>query len=263
MVTTGGTIEATFNQEGVLSPQQNRLSAFIKSKFDNPDTKIVYMPACTIDSSDLTFAKMKAVIEKVKECFEHIDPNSNVEVDTAFDENVRIIYTDPFKTEEQYRKEMEGASAVIFAGYGGGNINIDEGSGFSPLQLIKEKSHEMPMVLTSQVALGPADFIYENAWEAVKAGAISGVDLSIPEIQMRLAYLLGHRQQIEVYCQSHGTAFMKVVEWLFMSGMKFRTHKSRRVYEELRGVAFDRRDLLINYTFGESLAFFYMKNNCF
>ena len=194
VVTTGGTIEATFNQEGVLSPQQNRLSAFIKSKFDNPDTKIVYMPACTIDSSDLTFAKMKAVIEKVKECFEHIDPNSNVEVDTAFDENVRIIYTDPFKTEEQYRKEMEGASAVIFAGYGGGNINIDEGSGFSPLQLIKEKSHEMPMVLTSQVALGPADFIYENAWEAVKAGAISGVDLSIPEIQMRLAYLLGHRQ---------------------------------------------------------------------
>ena len=253
VITTGGTIESTFNQQGVLSPQQNRLSSFIKSKFDNPNTNIVYVPACTIDSSDLTFAKMKAVIGKVKECFEHIDPNSNVEVDTAFDENVRIIYTDPFKTEEQYRKEMEGASAVIFAGYGGGNINIDEGSGFSPLQLIREKSKEMPIVLTSQVALGPADFIYENAWEAVKAGAISGVDLSIPEIQMRLAYLLGHRQQMEAYCQSHGTAFMKVLEWLFMSGMKFRTHKSRRKYEELRGVVFDRRDLLINYTFGESL----------
>lgn len=255
VITTGGTIESTFNSDGVLSPQQNRLSDFIKSKFDNPDTKIVYVPACTIDSSDLTFAKMKAVIGKVKECFEHIDPSANVEVDMAFDENVRILYTDPFKTEEQYRKEMEGASAVIFAGYGGGNINIDEGSGFSPLQLVKEKSHEMPMVLTSQVALGPADFIYENAWEAVKAGAISGVDLSIPEIQMRLAYLLGHRQQMEAYCQSHGTAFMKVVEWLFMSGMKFRTHKSRRVYEELRGVAFDRRDLLINYAFEESLGF--------
>jgi len=253
VVTTGGTIEATFNQEGVLSPQQNRLSAFIKSKFDSPDTKIVYVPACTIDSSDLTFAKIKAVIVKVKECFDHIDPNAKVEVDMAFDENVRIIYTDPFKTEEQYRKELEGASAVIFAGYGGGNINIDEGSGFSPLQLIREKSKEMPIVLTSQVALGPADFIYENAWEAVKAGAISGVDLSIPEIQMRLAYLLGHRQQMEAYCQSHNTAFMKVVEWLFMSGMKFRTHKSRRKYEELRGVAFDRRDLLINYTFEESL----------
>ena len=253
VITTGGTIESTFNQQGVLSPQQNRLSSFIKSKFDNPNTNIVYVPACTIDSSDLTFAKMKAVIGKVKECFEHIDPNSNVEVDTAFNENVRIIYTDPFKTEEQYRKEMEGASAVIFAGYGGGNINIDEVSGFSPLQLIREKSKEMPIVLTSQVALGPADFIYENAWEAVKAGAISGVDLSIPEIQMRLAYLLGHRQQMEAYCQSHNTAFMKVLEWLFMSGMKFRTHKSRRVYEELRGVAFDRRDLLINYTFEESL----------
>ncbi|MBQ3732333.1 MAG: hypothetical protein II859_00045 [Bacteroidales bacterium] len=55
--------------------------------------------------------------------------------------------------------------------------------------------------------------------------------------------------------RSHGTAFMKVVEWLFLSGMKFRTHKSRRKYEELRGVAFDRRDLLIDYTFEESLGF--------
>ena len=256
VVTTGGTIEATFNNKGVLSPQQNRLSSFIQSKFDNPNTNIVYMPACTIDSSDLTFAKMKAVIEKVRECFEHIDPNSKVKVDMAFDENVRIIYTDPFKTEEQYRREMEGASAVIFAGYGGGNINIDEGSGFSPLSLIREKSGKMPIVLTSQVALGPADFIYENAWEAIEAGAISGVDLSIPEIQMRLAYLMGHRQQIEEYCASHHADFMKVVEWLFMSGMKFRTNRSRRKYETERGVQFDKSDLLINFTFERSLGFY-------
>ena len=256
VVTTGGTIEATFNQEGVLSPQQNRLSSFIKSKFDNPDTKIVYVSACTIDSSDLTFVKMKAVIGKVKECFEHIAPNLEVKVDMAFDENVRVIYTDPFKTEEQYRKEIEGASAVIFAGYGGGNINIDENSGFSPLPLIREMSGKMPIVLTSQVALGPADFIYKNAWEAIKAGAISGVDLSIPEIQMRLAYLMGHRQQIEEYCASHHADFMKVVEWLFMSGMKFRTNRSRRKYEAERGVQFDKSDLLINFTFERSLGFY-------
>lgn len=253
VVTTGGTIESTFNSEGVLSPQQNRLSSFIKSKFDNPDTKIVYMPACTIDSSDLTFEKMKAVIKTVKACFDLMDPRPESEIDMCFDENVRIIYTDPFKTEEHYRKEMEGASAVIIAGYGGGNVNIDNGSGFSPLELIREKSKEMPIVLTSQVALGPADFVYENAWEAVKAGAISGVDLSIPEIQIRLSYLMGHRQQIEAYCQTHGKTFMEVVEWLFMSGMKFRTRRSRRKYEELKGVAFDKRDLLINYSMEESL----------
>jgi L-asparaginase/Glu-tRNA(Gln) amidotransferase subunit D len=255
VVTTGGTIESTFNGEGVLSPQQNRLSEFIKSKFDNPDTRIIYVPACTIDSSDLTFEKMRAVINKVKECFDNMSL-SDAEVDLDFDENVRILYTDPFKTEAQYRKEMEGASAVILAGYGGGNINIDDGSGFSPLQLIREKSKEMPILLTSQVALGPADFIYENAWEAVKAGAISGVDLSIPEIQIRLAYLMGHRRQIESYCQTHGKTFMEVVEWLFLSGMKFRTHRSRRKYEELRGVAFDKRDLLIDYTMEESLHVF-------
>lgn len=256
VVTTGGTIESTFNENGVLSPQQDRLSKFIMTKFDNPDTKIVYVPACIIDSSDLTFAKMEAVIKKVKECFDKIDPNSEAFIDLAFDGNVRIIYTDPFKTEEQYQKEIEGASAIVIAGYGGGNVNIDRASGFSPLGLIKEISPEIPVVLTSQVALGPADFIYENAWEAVVGGAISGVDLSIPEIQMRLAYLMGHKVQIDDFCQSHTVAFKDVFEWLFMSGMRFRTHRSRRVYEELRKTTFDRKDLLINYTFEESLNFY-------
>lgn len=256
VITTGGTIESTFNANGVLSPQQDRLSKFIMTKFDNPDTKIIYVPACVIDSSDLTFAKMKAVIEKVKDCFDKIEPNSKADVDLAFDKHVRIIYTDPFKSEEQYRKEIDGASAVVIAGYGGGNVNIDGASGFSPLGIIKEISAEIPVVLTSQVALGPADFIYENAWEAITAGAISGVDLSIPEIQIRLAYLMGHRSQIEAYCHEHGVAFREVFEWLFMSGMKFRTHRSRRKYEELRGTKFDRKDLLINYTFIESLDFF-------
>jgi len=259
VITTGGTIESTFNENGVLSPQQDRLSKFIMTKFDNPDTKIIYVPACVIDSSDLTFAKMKAVIEKVKDCFDKINPNSKADVDFAFDKNVRIIYTDPFKSEEQYRKEIDGASAIVIAGYGGGNVNIDGASGYSPLRIIKEISEEKPVVLTSQVALGPADFIYENAWEAVVAGAISGVDLSIPEIQIRLSYLMGHKAQIDTYCQKHGTTFKEVFEWLFMSGMKFRTHRSRRKYEELRGTSFNRKDLLINYTFEESLSFYSKK----
>lgn len=259
VITTGGTIESTFNENGVLSPQQDRLSKFIMTKFDNPDTKIIYVPACVIDSSDLTFAKIESVINKVKECFDKIEPEAKADVDLAFDKNVRIIYTDPFKTEEQYRKEIEGASAIVIAGYGGGNVNIDGASGFSPLGIIKEIGSKIPVVLTSQVALGPADFIYENAWEAVVAGAISGVDLSIPEIQIRLAYLMGHKPQIDTYCQEHGATFMEVFEWLFMSGMKFRTHRSRRKYEQLRKTAFDRKDLLINYTFEQSLGCFNAK----
>ena len=153
VVTTGGTIESTFNESGVLSPQQNRLSAFIQSKFDNPDTKIVYMPACTIDSSDLTFDKMLAVIGEVGECFRLM--GVDIRIDAGFDKNVRIIYTDPFKTEAQYRKEMEGASAVIIAGYGGGNVNIDGGSGFSPLALIRESLARFPSYSHRKSPWGP------------------------------------------------------------------------------------------------------------
>ena len=85
---------------------------------------------------------------------------------------------------------------------------------------------------------------------------MSGVDLSIPEIQMRLSYLMGHRAQIEAFCQDNDTTFMDVVEWLFMSGMKFRTRRSRRMYENLRGTVFAEKDLLIDYTFEESLSFY-------
>ena len=206
-----------------------------------------------IFSSDLTFDRVRAIIEKVRECFCEIDPESGASVDLSFDSNVRIIFTDPFKRREQYLQEMEGASAVIIAGYGSGNINIDAG-GYSPLELIREKAATMPIVLTSQVALGPADFAYDNSWQAIKAGAISGVDMSIPEIQVRLAYIMGHRAQIEAFCAERAITPLQVIEQLFMSGVKFRTRKSREMYESLRGMHFCKEEILAGRTFTYSLA---------
>ena len=98
--------------------------------------------------------------------------------------------------------------------------------------------------------------VYDHIFKAVVAGSISGVDLSIPEIHICLSYLMGHKIQIEMYCLEHDSTFKEVFEWLFMSGMKFQTHRSRRKYMELRGTAFDRRDLLINYTLVKSLKFY-------
>ncbi|MBQ7195645.1 MAG: NAD(+) synthase [Bacteroidales bacterium] len=254
VITTGGTIESGYNSEGVLTPGHNRLQAYIQSRFEGHDTKVIFKPAFTIDSSDLTFDRVRAIIEKVRECFCEIDPESGVSVDLSFDSNVRIIFTDPFKRREHYLQEMEGASAVIIAGYGSGNINIDAPCGYSPLELIREKAATMPIVLTSQVALGPADFAYDNSWQAIKAGAISGVDMSIPEIQVRLAYIMGHMPQIEGFCSEHGVSPVRVVEQLFMSGVKFRTRKSREMYEALRGMSFCKEEILAGRTFAYSLA---------
>lgn len=254
VVTTGGTIESGYNSEGVLSPQQNKLSAYISSRFQGQNTEVVFKQACTIDSSDLTFDRIRSIIDKVSECFADSGHSEDASVDLSFDGDVRIIFTDPFKKREQYEQEMEGASAVIIAGYGAGNININDGSGFSPLELIREKAATMPIVLTSQVALGPADFAYDNSWQAIKAGAISGVDLSIPEIQVRLAYIMGHKSCIDEACARKGIAPEKMIEWLFLSGVKFRTHRSRQMYEELRGMCFCKEDMLTGHDFAQSLA---------
>ncbi len=253
LLTTGGTIAASYNDNNALAPTKtSMLESFIKEQLKDAVKEIEEREALIIDSSDLTMDKMMTIANKVVECA-HDNGYNETFADCNFDSNVRIIYTDPFKTIDDYRRESEGASAVILAGYGGGNINI-EGSNYSPLQLITELSEKnIPVVLTSQVALGPADFIYENARKAIEVGAISGVDLSLPEIQVRLSYLLGHKKEINKFVSLDKMTYLCVIESLFVSGMKFRTRKSQKMYCSLKGFTPCSEDLLINRTFKEAL----------
>ncbi|MFI3314779.1 MAG: asparaginase domain-containing protein [Rikenellaceae bacterium] len=256
LLTTGGTIAASYNDNSALAPDiaaASMLEHYIKEQLKDAVDTIVERKALIIDSSDLTMDKMKTIVDKVVECA-HKDGYKETFADCCFDSNVRIIYTDPFKSIEDYKRESSGASAVILAGYGGGNINIEK-SYYSPLKLIKELlGKDIPVVLTSQVALGPADFIYENARKAIEIGVISGVDLSLPEIQVRLSYLLGHKDEICKYAKLNKSTFLHVIESLFVSGMKFRTRKSQKMYCALKGFTPCEKDLLINKTFEEALA---------
>jgi L-asparaginase/Glu-tRNA(Gln) amidotransferase subunit D len=253
LVTTGGTIESSFNEEGVLVPGKNVLMGFIAQRFSSFFKEISQQPVFAIDSSDLTFDRMKQIALKVEECIRD-SGNYDAFADLNFSNNIKTIYTDPFKTTEQYIAEADGAEAVVIAGYGGGNITIDNYSENNIIPLIKElKTNNIPVVLTSQVALGPADFVYQNAWEAIKAGAISGVDLSIPEIQIRLSYLVGHKNQIKEAALSNNLEYSQLFESLFISGMKFRTQKSLNMYQKLKGFNAHPNDLLINFSFDESL----------
>lgn len=252
LITTGGTIESDYNEDGVLVPGQNHVLAYITRRFSNYFRELSQNPVFVIDSSDLTFNRMEMIARTVEKCLAETNPD--VFADLKFSPNIRIIYTDPFKTIDEYRCQAESAEGVILAGFGGGNINVDEKSGQSLLPLIKElSSKDIPVVLTSQVPVGPADFIYKNAHDAIKAGAISGVDLSVPEIQIRLSYLMGHKDEIRAFAQKAGTGFLHLLEWLFVSGMKFRTRKSLRMYQKLKKMNVCEKDLLINMTIEESL----------
>jgi L-asparaginase/Glu-tRNA(Gln) amidotransferase subunit D len=195
---------------------------------------------------------MCKICEVVANCLK--ETNKAVYADLKFCGAVKIVTTDPFKRLSDYRRECEGLRGVIFAGYGGGNVTIDSRTDHNLIPLIKELvGSDVPVILTSQVPLGPADYIYKNGYDAIAAGAISGVDLSLPECQVRASYLLGHENDIKRMAEKCNRSFMEAFEWLFMSGTKFRTSKSRRMYETLRKTEFPKDDLLINVTFDDTL----------
>ncbi len=253
LVTTGGTIESEPNSEGVLVASENHVFAYLGRKFSSFFKAISQQPVFVLDSSDITFNRMMAIGEKVVECLQ--EKNKNAKIDYKFDDNVSIIYLDPLKKIHLKEHDINTASGVIIAGYGGGNINIDnKDPKYNVIPLLKKLiENEVPVVLTSQVALGPADFIYQNAYEALKIGAISGVDLSIPEIQIRLAYLLGHKAEIKELAKELNKHYLWMFEWIFVTGTKFRTRRSLALYQNLKKMDVLKEDILINKTFDETV----------
>jgi len=255
VVSTGGTIDSEPDEHGILSPGENHALRYLSGKFSTYFRDLSQDPVFAIDSSDMTFVRMETIARTIASCLQESFNDSLA--DCHFDHDVRIVYTDPFKTEAQYRTEVDGASGIILAGYGGGNINIEKNSGFSPLSLIRNLIDSgIPVVLSSQVPRGRSDFLYQNGAEALRAGAIPSVDLSIPECQLRLSFLLGHLDAITTFVQSSehlNLTVQDMIDRIFLSGVKFRNRKSRSLCAMLTGVPAIADDLLIDIPFDKSL----------
>jgi len=259
LVTTGGTIESEFNTDGILVPGQNHVMGYISRRFSGFFQVLSQKPVFAIDSSDLTFDRMIQLALTVEKCLQETNPDAFV--DLSFAKQIKIIYTDPFKDTSDYLREIGDAQGIVVAGYGGGNINIELGSNYCLLNIIRDMINKSrPVVLSSQVPLGTTDFIYSNGYEAIKAGVFSAVDMGIPECQIRLSYILGHSSLIKGKSLELNINELAIIEALFMSGVKFRTKRSRRNYEKLRGIEIHKNDLLLNKTFEESLSLLHFHN---
>jgi L-asparaginase/Glu-tRNA(Gln) amidotransferase subunit D len=252
LVTTGGTIEAEANEEGVLVPGENHVGSFIMRKFSAYFSDLSQDPVFAIDSSDLTFGRLQAIAETVVRCLQETNPDALA--DLGFDRGVRLIHLDPYKTPGECKHEVNNASGVVIAGYGGGNVMLNDGSGNGLLPWIRElTAREVPVVLSSQVPLGIADFLYDNGFQPLKAGAIPGVDLSLPECQVRLSYLLGHQEEIREAARRKGCSFLSLLEVLFVSGMKFRNTHSRNLYVRVKGLPVLADDVLVVHPMGDAI----------
>lgn len=255
LITTGGTIDSEPDELGILSPGKNHALGYITTNFSEFFEDLSRDPVFSLDSSDISLPHLERLAKRVEKCLQ--ESHADTVADCRFDPGVRIVYTDPFKSARDYARECEGASGIVIAGYGGGNINIQADEGYSPLPLIERLTAAgVPVVVTSQVPLGTADFVYENGARAIRAGAIPGVDLSLPETQLRLSYILGHRDELRSRGGESATSagHLGLVKRLFLSGVKYRNRRSCRLAEILTGVAHIEDDLLIDRPFEEAVA---------
>ncbi|MDP2361586.1 MAG: asparaginase domain-containing protein [bacterium] len=258
LITTGGTIDSSpAGEDGQpLKPGQSVVEDFLRMAMPEAFREIYVHRVCRVDSAEMTRALMEAIARQVWRCAvgrPGEGPAAGEEgLDLRFSDGVRLIYCDPFLRSADYCAAVERSQAVVLAGYGGGNACADPDlpeNALDALQLAREQGK--PFILSSQVPIGPADFVYETAARFIREGAISGVDQSLPECQVRIMYLLGHQQELVEMAGSLGCRTDTLFELLFLSGMKFRNQASRLHYQQLthNRVPLLKPDLLVGHPF--------------
>lgn len=239
LITTGGTIDSAPDKAGgpPLTPGSSVVEDFLRMALPGAFRKILVHRVCQVDSAEMTRPLMEAIARQVWHCATgRTDPHPGPAegLDLRFADGVSLAYCDPFRSVADYCEVVQRSRAVVLAGYGGGNACADPRlpeNALEALHLAREQGK--PFILSSQVPIGPADFIYETAARFIREGAISGVDLSLPECQLRLMHLLGHKRELAEMADRLGCRSDTLFEMLFLSGMKFRNRASRSHYQVL------------------------------
>jgi L-asparaginase/Glu-tRNA(Gln) amidotransferase subunit D len=257
VITTGGTIESapesSDNLLDGLLPGKGIVEEFLRMSVKGAFEELLVHSLCQIDSAEINLDRMQTMAKAIFCCS---DPKHRPEasLDSSFSENVCIKYCDPFTSAENYCRAVDSSDALILAGYGGGNANADQRMNVNALAALElANQQEKLFVLSSQVPIGPADFIYKTATRFIKEGALSGVDLSLPECQLRLMYIEGHRKEIIEMASRLNMSAFQLKKILFMSGMKFRNAVSKRNFILLSGdtIPLIKEDILVGKPFDQ------------
>jgi len=257
-IKTGGTIDSTNTGSG-LTADQNYTIAFLedlskKSLYFNQFETIAINPK---DSSLFNPDDWTMILEA-------IEKTQLSKIDTDFDWKIMCIITSPFQTKELYEflahEVIENYSGAVILGYGAGNVNImgsyktastkaytsqfsqtyggsalnrQKRYSFIPLlQMLEDYNHEYPenykfMVMNSQVPIDNYDIDYEAGRIPLYYGALPSGDLSYPEAQTKLAFILGHKKLIQQAAHENNLSYEQLVKSRFLSGVKFNRKMNR------------------------------------
>lgn len=278
VIRTGGTIESIFSEEGYLVPGKPQelflaISRYEKVVYERVDFRSISSPK---DSSNMTPDDWFELADMIASILQ--ENGYNTYVDKNFDLRVGVIWVNPLATVEDYVRMMEPYDGIIIAGYGGGNANISE-TKYSLLRAIRWATKKGKIVvLASQVDRGIEEPLYETGWKLVEAYvatdsgsgeirfgdkdkpnsipfilAIPSGDFGIAKSQIKLAYILGHREIISRIAKECGIDERKLTILAFVSGMKFVRQKIMRKFEKLLGYKIPEKDYFINTDFEQAL----------
>lgn len=206
------------------------------------------------DSSNLVPEDWLQLCKKVAEICNAEGYNSAF-ADTNFDLNVKPIYLNPFCTKGDYLSFLrKKSSGFIIVGYGAGNVNIIPKSGYSIIPFINKCMKEKkPLVLASQVPLEIGDFQYETGLVPIELGCIPSLDRPVPDAQVKLSYILGHKDLLFDVAKRYKMDYMNLIRCCFLAGAKFRTVQSREYYETKFNIKILPRNPFIGRKFEDAL----------
>jgi L-asparaginase/Glu-tRNA(Gln) amidotransferase subunit D len=192
LLRTGGTIESKKNKGGSLSPKGDFVSSYLNSSLSKYFKKLSTQNLFALDSSNISYEeweKLSRSIESLGICA----------VDTKFEKGIKPIFVNPLFTTSDYKKLFSLCrQGAILLGYGGGNANVQEDSFRSILPALRDAIKKgMFVAVTSQIPLESYDAEYESGRKLLEAGGIPCGDLSVADAQVKLSYILGHREIIK------------------------------------------------------------------
>jgi hypothetical protein len=206
------------------------------------------------DSSNMTLPDWQDVAQTIAQICG--DDGIACRCDHSLHPGVKLLVSNPFLTEEDYLTSLESASGgLVLCGYGGGNANIEEGSGCSILPMLRRAQQDhKPIILASQVPWEATDFAYEVGRVPVDMGAVPAGSLSPADCQVKLAYLVGHGDDIAETAEGFGLSTDKLLRACFIAGVGFRNAQSLQAFEELSGLKVLPYDPFINVEFHSAAA---------
>ncbi len=235
LIRTGGTIESKRDPEtGALVPLGDFVATYLHSTLQKDffGELLNCYESFKLDSSYMTLKKWFEIGNYIREIIKKEFGEGHGEIDQNFSENVKPVFLNPFLKKEDYEYIFENAEGVIILGYGAGNANIkeDEFPEHNIISLVKKYAEKIPIVISSQVPGEDYDFEYEAGWKLIEAGCVPSGKFSFEESQIRLAYILGHKDKIEEIARDLNLHPLDVIKIFFIMGMRFRTEESKRKY---------------------------------